>query len=137
MKEVSQHISKQLPNHRNRHHFVQFLADPFQRRSIEALEGILKLLSKEEQDDLARDNKEQLIDEWKFLSRVVDRLLFVIFAIATFLFNLIILMQSPFGERFEYCPAGKDMCGEDYELESIADLAVKGALGANNFAGGH
>lgn len=68
------------------------------------------------------------MDEWKFLSRVVDRFLFIIFGIATFLFNIIILTQSPFGEKFEYCPLGKDMCGEDYVLESVADLAVKGGL---------
>lgn len=75
-----------------------------------------------------RDDKVQLMDEWKFLSRVVDRFLFIIFGIVTFLFNIIILMQSPFGEKFEYCPLGKNMCGEDYELESFEDLAVKGGL---------
>lgn len=92
------------------------------------------MLSREKQDDLSTDDKTQLVDEWKFISRVVDRLLFIVFAIVTFLFNIIILMQSPFGEKFEYCPLGKEMCGEDYDLKSVSDLAVKGALGVG---GGH
>lgn len=79
----------------------------------------------------SRTTKDRLTEEWKFLSRVVDRFLFIIFTIVTFLFNIILLTQSPFGEKFEYCPSGRDMC-EDSNLKSVADIAVKGALG-----GGH
>lgn len=104
------------------------VADPYQRRSLEALEGILQVLTREENETRSRGKKDMLVEEWKFLSRVVDRFLFVIFTIVTALFNIIILTQSPHGEKFEYCPLGRGNCGDDYELESVADLAAKGGL---------
>ncbi|XP_045132390.1 acetylcholine receptor subunit alpha-1-B-like [Portunus trituberculatus] len=109
--------------------------DPYQRRSLEALEGILQVLTREENETHTRAKKDMLVEEWKFLSRVIDRFLFIIFTIATALFNIIILTQSPYGEKFEYCPLGRGMCGDDYELESVADLAAKGGLSGSG--GGH
>lgn len=85
-------------------------------------------MSTEEQGVSSRANKDKLTEEWKFLSRVADRFLFIIFTIVTFLFNVILLTQSPYGEKFEFCPLGRDMCGEDYELESVEDITVKGGL---------
>ncbi|KAK8398927.1 hypothetical protein O3P69_004198 [Scylla paramamosain] len=111
--------------------------DPYQRRSLEALEGILQVLTREENETRTRARKDTLVEEWKFLSRVVDRFLFIIFTIATALFNIIILTQSPHGEKFEFCPLGRGMCGEDYELESVADLAAKGGLRGSGGGAGH
>ncbi|XP_042213231.1 neuronal acetylcholine receptor subunit alpha-10-like [Homarus americanus] len=97
--------------------------DPFQRRSIEALEGIHRLLSKEATDHKAQLKKTSLMEQWRYLSRVMDRFLFILFGIGTLLFNTIILTQSPFGEKFEYCPHGFGMCSDDYSFDSSSSEA--------------
>ncbi|XP_071532632.1 acetylcholine receptor subunit alpha-type acr-16-like [Panulirus ornatus] len=88
--------------------------DAYQRRSLEALEGIHRLLSERNSEDKANSKRSRLVEEWKFLSRVLDRSLFIIFGIITLLFNAIILSQSPYSEQFEYCEQGAGLCDNDY-----------------------
>nr|XP_045606558.1 neuronal acetylcholine receptor subunit alpha-10-like [Procambarus clarkii] len=91
---------------------ADMLKDPYQRRSLQALEGIQHLLSKEASVHRSHTKKSSLMQEWKYISRAMDRLLFYIFCGGTLLFNAIILSQSPFGVKFEYCSRGAGMCTE-------------------------
>ncbi|KAK4321335.1 hypothetical protein Pmani_007855 [Petrolisthes manimaculis] len=96
--------------------------EPFQRRSVEALEGIHRILEAEANETHIQSTKTRLSEQWKFMSRVLDRILFITFGATTLLFNVIILTQSPFGEKFEYCPIGKGNCDEDFDFSSIGGL---------------
>lgn len=106
-------------------------ADEFQRRSVEALESIQQHMEEQTLHYEDTQRRTRLVEEWKFLSRVLDRVLFILFGITTFLFNLIILTQSPFGEKFEYCPLGPGLCSDGYSFGSTADF------GSNGGGGGH
>ena len=104
--------------------------DPFQRRTVLALESINKILKRErtEADETGRRNN--LVDEWKFVSRVLDRTLFITFTVVCVIFNLTILTSSPFRERFSYCPA--ESC-EGLTTEEILELTANAAAGHKIF----
>lgn len=93
--------------------------DPFQRRTVLALESINRILKNEADERTESNRKQNLVDEWKFVSRVMDRTLFITFTTAAVIFNLSILTSSPFRERFSYCPI--DDC-EDLTMEEIIEL---------------
>lgn len=98
--------------------------DPFQRRTVLALESINKILTKEANERSEDNRKQNLVDEWKFVSRVLDRTLFMTFTTAAIIFNLSILTSSPFRERFSYCPI--DNC-EEMTMEEIIALTANSA----------
>lgn len=98
--------------------------DPFQRRTVLALESINRILTREAEERGETTRKQNLVDEWKFVSRVLDRTLFITFTTAAIIFNLTILTSSPFRERFSYCPI--DDC-EDLTMEEIMDLTANSA----------
>ncbi|XP_042880203.1 neuronal acetylcholine receptor subunit alpha-10-like [Penaeus japonicus] len=110
------------------------VADDFQRRSVQALESIRQHMEEQTMHYEETQRKTGLVEEWKFLSRVLDRILFILFGITTFLFNVIILTQSPFGEKFEYCPLGPGLCADGYSFGSGAGF---GAAGGGGMGGGH
>ena len=71
-------------------------------------------------------------EEWKFVSRVMDRFLFIVFFLVALFFNIIILTGSPFNMKFEYCPYGLNdsRCDGLTEAELrliISDLAHHGS----------
>ncbi|KAF2346093.1 Neurotransmitter-gated ion-channel transmembrane domain, partial [Trinorchestia longiramus] len=85
---------------------VETLKDPFQRRTCQALEKMVKIMQKTENARLRAKKASIMEEEWKFVARVMDRFLFIIFFMIAFLFNVIILTSSPFSVLFEYCPFG-------------------------------
>ncbi|XP_071532450.1 neuronal acetylcholine receptor subunit alpha-3-like [Panulirus ornatus] len=97
------------------------LKDPFQRHALAALESMNKILMREEKDKAKGTMKSNLVEQWKFVSRVMDRSLFITFTSICFLFNLIILTSSPFRQLFSYCPEGEGMC-EGLTMEEIMDM---------------
>ncbi|XP_069961493.1 neuronal acetylcholine receptor subunit alpha-9-II-like [Cherax quadricarinatus] len=89
---------------------VLYLPDQFQRRSLQALEGIQCLMSRQVSMQKRKTRKFLLKEEWQYVSRVMDRVLLVIFFIGTLLFHAIMLSQSPYGASFEYCSLGYGKC---------------------------
>nr|XP_053640561.1 neuronal acetylcholine receptor subunit alpha-10-like [Cherax quadricarinatus] len=87
-----------------------YLPDQFQRRSLQALEGIQCLMSRQVSMQKRKTRKFLLKEEWQYVSRVMDRVLLVIFFIGTLLFHAIMLSQSPYGASFEYCSLGYGKC---------------------------
>ena len=82
---------------------VIFLTDPFQLRILRSLEDIVSMLTLSTKTRKKKEMENDLIvEEWKMVSRVLDRFFFIIFGFATLLFNVIILTQSPFSTEVEY-----------------------------------
>ncbi|KAK7079046.1 hypothetical protein SK128_028527 [Halocaridina rubra] len=106
--------------------------DAFQRRQINALEGMLKIMNHQVGQQDRSHQVSRLVEEWKYVSRVVDRILFILFAITTFLFNVLILTESPFSEEFEYCPLGPGLCSDGYDFTQNKAPSAGGGGG-----GGH
>ena len=104
------------------HNFVS--TDPFQRRTVLALESINRILSQEQKETAETNRKTDLIDQWKFVSRVMDRTLFITFTMVCCIFNFSILTSSPFRERFSYCPV--EDC-EGLTAEEIIELTANSA----------
>ncbi|XP_047475130.1 acetylcholine receptor non-alpha chain-like [Penaeus chinensis] len=130
------HVNVVKVNPRSKMEGAAILKDDFQRRSVEALESIQQHMEEQTQHYDETQRRTNLMEEWKFLSRVLDRVLFILFGITTFLFNIIILTQSPFGEKFEYCPLGPGLCSDGYSFGTIADIgSVAGA--STGGGGGH
>lgn len=100
---------------------VHVSTDPFQRRTVLALESINRILTREAEERAETIRKQNLVDEWKFVSRVLDRTLFMTFTTAAIIFNLSILTSSPFRERFSYCPI--ENC-DDLTMEEIIELTA-------------
>ncbi|KAK8398928.1 hypothetical protein O3P69_004199 [Scylla paramamosain] len=100
--------------------------DPFQRRTVLALESINRILTRERKEADESSRRSNLVDEWKFVSRVLDRTLFITFTVVCVIFNLSILTSSPFRERFSYCPVGD--C-EGLTVEEILELTANSAAG--------
>ncbi|XP_069961500.1 acetylcholine receptor subunit beta-like 1 [Cherax quadricarinatus] len=116
--------SKQFPEDELDPHV---LTDPFQRRAIAALESINKILSQEAADRDHATKKNDLVEEWKFISRVMDRTLFISFTLLTFFFNISILTSSPFRERFDYCPLGDKGECDKLTWEEIIEITSHAA----------
>ncbi|XP_045132780.1 acetylcholine receptor subunit alpha-1-A-like [Portunus trituberculatus] len=110
---------------------VADIKDPFQRRTVLALESINRILTTERKEADETGRRSNLVDEWKFVSRVLDRTLFITFTVVCVIFNLSILTSSPFRERFSYCPA--ESC-EGLTLEEILDLTANAAAGHSVFS---
>ncbi|XP_047736042.1 acetylcholine receptor subunit alpha-1-A-like [Hyalella azteca] len=81
---------------------------PFQRRTCDALEKMLKIMLRAEAARLREKRTNVRQEEWKFVARVTDRFLFIAFFLTAFFFNVIILTSSPYSEKFEYCPYGRN-----------------------------
>ncbi|XP_068217896.1 uncharacterized protein [Palaemon carinicauda] len=127
-----------IPHYNVKTSFSDSIKDPIQRRKVEALEGMLALMTQQSRKATHTQKVSELAEQWKYLSRVLDRLLFILFGITTFLFNLILLTQSPYSEEFEYCPMGPDMCGEDYDFDNAdvgAHLAIPECLRMGDLIG--
>ncbi|XP_063883891.1 acetylcholine receptor subunit alpha-type acr-16-like [Scylla paramamosain] len=105
---------------------VADIKDPFQRRTVLALESINRILTRERKEADESSRRSNLVDEWKFVSRVLDRTLFITFTVVCVIFNLSILTSSPFRERFSYCPVGD--C-EGLTVEEILELTANSAAG--------
>ncbi|XP_045606644.2 acetylcholine receptor subunit beta-type acr-3-like [Procambarus clarkii] len=117
--EVKQHFEDDL-NH-------TVLTDPFQRRAIAVLESINKILTREQEERDVLTVRNTLVEEWKFVSRVMDRTLFLTFTLITFIFNVSILTSSPFRERFAYCPLGDNGECDDLTWEQIIEITSHAA----------
>ncbi|KAK7079044.1 Neurotransmitter-gated ion-channel transmembrane region [Halocaridina rubra] len=104
--------------------------DPFEKRALYALESMRNILSREENETYDNGLRKKTVEEWKFLSRVMDRLLFIVFFLASFIFNITILTSSPFRERFDYCPLGENMC-EHLTYQEIIQLNAEMAYAAD------
>lgn len=113
-----------------------FFSDPFQRRSVRALESISGILSREEAATKKADIRHVLVEEWKFVSRVMDRTLFIVFTSSALIFNISILTSSPFRERFDYCPLDEPEGCDDLTIEEILSL-TEGAATSAHFGAGH
>lgn len=120
------------------------LADPFQRHALAALESMKNIMMRDEEDKEKATKKNKLVEQWKFVSRVMDRTLFITFTSITVTFNLIILTSSPFRELFSYCPAGEGMC-EGLTMDEIVEMtsgaahhiSLPGVTGEAPGGGGH
>ncbi|KAK4321334.1 hypothetical protein Pmani_007854 [Petrolisthes manimaculis] len=112
------------------------LKDPFQRRAVRALEAISGILTREEISTDKSETKRTLVEEWKFVSRVMDRTLFLIFTSSAVIFNITLLTSSPFRESFNYCPLDNVEECEDLTSEEIFSLTAHAAASAH-FDGGH
>ncbi|KAK3856018.1 hypothetical protein Pcinc_037622 [Petrolisthes cinctipes] len=115
---------------------VHSFPDPFQRRAVRALESISGILTREETTADKAEVKRTLVEEWKFVSRVMDRSLFLIFTSSAVIFNITLLTSSPFRERFDYCPLENSEECEDLTAEEIFSLTADAAASAH-FGGGH
>ncbi|XP_037776776.1 neuronal acetylcholine receptor subunit alpha-10-like [Penaeus monodon] len=131
------HINVVKVNARSKMEGTAILKDDFQRRSVEALESIQQHMEEQTQHYEETQRRTSLVEEWKFLSRVLDRVLFILFGITTFLFNIIILTQSPFGEKFEYCPLGPGLCADGYSFGTAAEIGAAMGGGGGGGGGGH
>ncbi|XP_064087428.1 uncharacterized protein LOC135202107 [Macrobrachium nipponense] len=106
------------------------LQDPFQKRALMALETMSKVLTRKAKASLEHQEAKDLIEEWKFISRVMDRTLFVTFTLTCLLFNVIILTSSPFREKFDYCPLEEGMC-DDMTFDEIKQITLLSATKAH------
>ncbi|KAG7161484.1 Neuronal acetylcholine receptor subunit alpha-9-like 2, partial [Homarus americanus] len=107
------------------------LTDPFQRKAIAALESINRILTREETERNKVNKKSNLVEQWKFVSRVMDRTLFISFTIITFSFNVAILTSSPFRQSFAYCPLGENGECDDLTWQDITELTNHAASGTH------
>ncbi|XP_066940294.1 neuronal acetylcholine receptor subunit alpha-2-like [Macrobrachium rosenbergii] len=104
----------------------------YQQRSLEALEGIhLLLLSKEVQKAKGMTGNgpsasSDYAQEWRYFSLVFDRFFFVVSVFVFVIFNLAVLLSSPHGIRFEYCPQGPGTCPEDWDADEKFALLEAG-----------
>ena len=76
--------------------------------------------------------------EWKFVSRVLDRLFFIIFVTIAICFNIYLMASSPFTKTFDFCPEGEDCEGltEEEVRKLISDIAHHAKSGGDH-GGGH
>ncbi|XP_066975356.1 uncharacterized protein [Macrobrachium rosenbergii] len=105
------------------------LQDPFQKRALMALETMSNVLTRKAKASLKHQEVKDLIEEWKFISRVTDRTLFVTFTLACLFFNVIILTSSPFREKFDYCPL-EEGC-DDMTFDEIKQITLLSATNAH------
>ena len=103
---------------------MYIFTDDFQLKSLEALEKIRNAKERTENRRIRAQEKRDRIEEWKFVSRVLDRLLFYCFILAVSGFNINLLTSTPFVAKDEYCPLGKDMC-EGMTREEIDQLIIE------------
>lgn len=116
------------------------IPDPYERRACKAMELVSKLMTKEEK---ARNKGVVIFNctrEWKFVSRVLDRTLFVVFTFVALCFNIYLLTASPYGRTFDFCPregACEGMTEEEVRqlLADIAQQKTSGS-GVGIFGGG-
>ncbi|KAK7079043.1 hypothetical protein SK128_028524 [Halocaridina rubra] len=120
------------------------IKDPFQKRALAALETMTQILTKEQETAKKVTTRMDLIEEWKFVSRVIDRALFICFTLVCFFFNVVLLTSSPFRERFDYCPLGEGLCDDmtfeeiqQLTLHAASDSHVPGTGGGDGHGGGH
>ncbi|XP_068209507.1 uncharacterized protein [Palaemon carinicauda] len=120
--------------------------DPFERRALAALEAMTKIFTKESEASKKTTLRKNLVDEWQFVSRVLDRTLFIAFSFSCMLFNIFILTSSPFRERFDYCPLEGEGSCDELTFEDIKQLTIdmasnyhgsKGDGGGGHGGGGH
>ncbi|CAL4069517.1 unnamed protein product, partial [Meganyctiphanes norvegica] len=109
--------------------------DPFQYRATHAVEEIVRRMKAQDDKDTLAAIKTGLVEEWKFVSRVFDRFLFIIFITFTVLLNANILTSSPFTEEFVYCPV-EGGC-EGLTLEDIVAITSAAAHNAHFADTGH
>lgn len=103
--------------------------DPYQRRTVAALESINRILAREEVSTNQNNVKGELVEQWKFVSRVMDRTLFIVFTLICIIFNLSILTSSPFRERFDFCPFSDITVCEDLDMAEIIKLQASSSRG--------
>ena len=104
------------------------------------MEYLAKITTEQEKRFKKEKKREGLRDEWKFISRVLDRFLFISFGVMASLFNLIILTSSPFTEEFSYCPTFMATCEGLSEQFIVAELRKHVAFsggGHGDDGGGH
>lgn len=124
---------------------IDFLpADPFHRRTVAALESINKILAREESSTNQNNVKSDLVEQWKFVSRVMDRTLFILFTLICIIFNLSILTSSPFRERFDFCPFEDPTICEELDMKEIIKMQATnpsshsvGGASEDGHGGGH
>lgn len=102
--------------------FNFFFIDSYQSRMIGSLETILKDMESTDKDTSNTHEAFVQIQEWKFISRVFDRFLFILFTTGCILLDIILLTSSPFSEVFEYCPFEKERCDEMSMEEIMEEL---------------
>lgn len=104
------------------------------------MEKLANLMEKQDKRRLNSEKKSTMQEEWKFVSRALDRFLVVLFTLFAISFNIYLLTASPFGYNFTYCPV-EDGCEGMSEAEVrqlVADIAHhKTSGGVGEHGGGH
>lgn len=93
--------------------------ESFHRQAIQALESIQRILRKEQASTSFADDWSGQAEEWKYVSRVADRTLFITFSILCVAFNLAILTASPYTENFSFCPFDNELACLDKGMEEV------------------
>ena len=78
-----------------------------------------------------------LVEEWKFISRVMDRGLFILFILVVSSFNSVLLSSSPFIFENEYCPIGDNGECDGMTVEEIYNLDLSVLHGHGGGGGDH
>ncbi|XP_018010040.2 acetylcholine receptor subunit alpha-1-A-like [Hyalella azteca] len=118
------------------------LKDAYERRACSAVEKLAALFEKQDSASVKAQRQSVIQDEWKFVSRTLDRLLVIVFAVIALIFNVYLLAASPFGYKFEFCPllGGCDDMTEHQVrdlIKRIAEHTATGLLPSGVMSTGH